>query len=260
MFVRRAKSFALLAGALGAGPVWADHQADLADLGARVEYGFYTQEQGVIAAARAGLERLPDAVARVNYHRALAALRFAQVQAERRQPVGPALADCVESAEDAAAQEPAWSEPWVLLGACAALGTWAEPMKALLHARRYEQAVGRARGLEPENPHIALIATWRALADSGKLDVAADTTLLATLETAVVAYQAPRRTNSGEEWGEAETLALLGALYLQRGELRSARDVIERALLAAPGYVEAIKLRGELEPHVGTSRLEVARP
>jgi hypothetical protein len=49
------------------------------------------------------------------------------------------------------------------------------------------------------------------------------------------------------EWGEAEALARLGEIALQRGEPRVARDFIERALLLAPDYWFALALRSKLQ-------------
>ena len=48
------------------------------------------------------------------------------------------------------------------------------------------------------------------------------------------------------DWGRAEVLASLGEVYLELGQLREARDLIEQSLLEAPEYHVALKLRNAL--------------
>jgi tetratricopeptide (TPR) repeat protein len=65
------------------------------------------------------------------------------------------------------------------------------------------------------------------------------------LETAVAGF-ARRGTSDGPRWGEAEAQARLGALYLEAGDARRARDCIEQALLVAPQYKLALALKNRL--------------
>jgi Tfp pilus assembly protein PilF len=67
-----------------------------------------------------------------------------------------------------------------------------------------------------------------------------------TLEVVVAMFEAAPSDAETPGWGEAEALALLGSLYLERGSTRAARDVLERALLAAPGYTEAVELMNRI--------------
>ena len=246
----RLRSLAALAGLLGAAAANADLDRALEDLSERAAYGFYAQEPDVIEGARAGLEQLSDSDARVSYHRALAALRAAQLEIERGKPAGAPIAACVESAERAAEQDSTWAEPWVIVAACSALGARKEAVKALLHGRRCDQALGRVRALDPENPRLALVAAWRLHGGTAELDAEAAAEVIASLERAVPTFQARARSYAASDWGEAEALVLLGELYLRRGDIRSARDVIERALLVAPGYASALALERALGHHV----------
>jgi tetratricopeptide (TPR) repeat protein len=186
----------------------------------------------------------------VGYHRALAALRAAQLEIERGKPAAAPIAACIESAERAAEQDSAWAEPWVIVGACSALGARKEAVRALLHGRRRDQALGRARALDPDNPRLALVEAWRWDDGTAELDAAAAAEVIASLERAVPTFAARARSYAASDWGQAETLVLLGELYLRRGDIRSARDVIEHALLVAPGYASALELRRALENHV----------
>jgi tetratricopeptide (TPR) repeat protein len=234
-----------LLGLLGSAVTQADLASELADLSARAEYGFYTEEPALIEAVRGDLERLADA-APVGYYRALAAMRSGQTQAKLARPAGQHYGDCIESAERSAEQEPTWAESWVLVGACSTLAVAVEPRKALLHDRRFESAVARARSLDPDNPRLALVEAWHSVPDHERLDAATADGLVAVLERAIELFEAEPPGPRTPDWGEAEALALLGALYLERGEIRAARDVIERALLAAPGYARAAELMARI--------------
>jgi tetratricopeptide (TPR) repeat protein len=230
---RRLRLSALL-GVLGSGAASADLTSDLADLSARAEYGFYAAEPGVIGAARRDLDRLPDSDARVSYYRALAAMRAAQVDARR---AADALDDCIESAEQAASQEPSWAEAWVLVGACSTLAA---------DERRFEDAIANAQPLDRDNPRLALVEAWHSVPDTKPLEAAAVDEGITRLEAVVALFETASSGPRTPGWGEAEALALLGSLYLERGSTRAARDVLERALLAAPGYTYAVELMNRI--------------
>jgi tetratricopeptide (TPR) repeat protein len=229
--------WAALFGLLGTGAASADLASDLADFSARAEYGFYTEEPTAIGAARRDLDRLADSDARVRYYRALAAMRAAQVDARRERPNGAALDDCIESAEQAAKQEPSWAEAWVLVGACSALAA---------DERRFAGAVASARRLDSDNPRLALVDVWHSVPDDDRLDAATVDALVTSLEAVVGLFEAEPADPRKPGWGEAEALVLLGSLYLERGATRAARDVLERALLAAPGYTHAVELKDRI--------------
>jgi hypothetical protein len=169
--------FPIVLGLLVSGATRADLAGDLVDMSARVEYGFYAAEPGVIAAARRDLDRLADSDARVSYYRALAAMRAAQVDTRRGVPAGGALDDCIESAERATKQEPSSAEAWVLVGACSTL--------AASDGRRYEAAVASARRLERDNPRLALVEVWHAAPAGRRLEAAAADALVTNLEAVV---------------------------------------------------------------------------
>jgi tetratricopeptide (TPR) repeat protein len=67
------------------------------------------------------------------------------------------------------------------------------------------------------------------------------------LAAAAEAFSAWSPPADAPDWGEAEALAALAEAHLARGELREARDFIERALQVAPGYRVAVELRAQLQ-------------
>jgi tetratricopeptide (TPR) repeat protein len=222
---------ATLFGCAVLGTARADSSAELKDLAARVDYGFYNNDAHALDVARAALDRLGDSAA-VQYYRDYAALRRAQLG-----PAGRAAAlvrDCAERELPADRTGPAAAEAWVLVAACAVVGQQS--------SRRVEQALSRARELDKRNPRIGLIEAWVMRHDGGDA-----TALAAKLEQAIAAFDAWNAPPNAPDWGEAEALAALADVTLARGEARAARDLIERALLLVPDYSVAVELRARLQ-------------
>jgi hypothetical protein len=228
---------------------------ELADLAGRIDYGFYVGDARAIADATATLKRMGDSDPAVRYVRAFASFRLAQLGGER---AASDAEGCVKTATveepserltRAAAEARARSavESWLLVAVCAGLAGHTEPGKGLTHDKRLQQALARARELEPSNPRIVLLDAWLvsmrpALADDAVRDEA-----VKKLEAAADAFAAWSPPADAPDWGEAEALAALAELHLTRGELRDARDLIERALLVAPDYRFAVELRAQLQ-------------
>ena len=77
--------------------------------------------------------------------------------------------------------------------------------------------------------------------DAGKRDAAAT-----KLQAVVEAFEMWAPSLDDPDWGYAEALTALAATALERGQARTARDYIERALLLAPDYRAALDLRATL--------------
>lgn len=262
----------MLGAALGCfAAIYASADTELADLAARVAFGYYSGDAAVVRAAESQLERRSADDARVRYLRALAAFRRAQLELAARPgaDVREPLERCVALATPAAGNErrapirvasvrdPAAAEAWTLAAACAAFAAHAEPLRSGAHGRRRDEALERARAADPANPRIELVEAWAlslrpAAADDNLRAAAAQA--YAEAIAAFAAFSAPSRAPSGavdSDWGEAEALAALAEIRLHDGARREARDLIERALLAAPDYALAeqlaASLRGELQ-------------
>jgi hypothetical protein len=119
-----------------------------------------------------------------------------------------------------------------LLAACAALAAEEEPFRAVLHRRRFRQALSRAQSLEPDNPRLLLVTLQYGTAD----EVAARP----DPESLVEAFRRTAGTARFPDWGEAEALTMVAEMHLARDDARTARDLIEEALLLAPAYAAAL--------------------
>jgi tetratricopeptide (TPR) repeat protein len=216
----------------------------LADVAARVDYGFYARDAAVIEAAQNELEGPAAGDPWHEYVQAYAAMRLAQLRPGRGRETGRLLQACVEHAESAAGADPVAIEAWLLVAGCSALAAAQEPMKGPLHQRRVEQALGRARDIDAAHPRIALVETWRMSGDDSPNGSAASP---AVLEEAVQAFAQWPQRYAAPAWGEAEARAALGAAYLARGDARRARDQLEQALMAAPDYRDVLDLLARVQ-------------
>ncbi len=232
----------------------ADSAAELSDLAGRIDYGFYVDDARAIEATLPALGRMSDEDASVRYYRAFAAFRRLQLSAQHGVPADKLVADCIanatpeESAErlpraEAEARAKAAAESWILVAACAGFAGHPDLAKGLTRDRRGEQALARARELDAGNPRVALLDAWLVSRRPALADVQARDAAVEKLQAALAAFAAWSPRSDAPDWGEAEALAALGEVSLARGETRSARDLIERALLIAPEYGFAVELR-----------------
>lgn len=228
----RLVAFALTAWCAAPAPA-AALSAELVDLAGRVEYGYYNGERRVIEAAVVALGRLADS-AEVLYYRDLAALRLAQLDGGLRTA---GLDACAARAPKADAKGAAAVEAWILVAACATVGG--------VSSRRIDGALLAARALDDDHPRLALVEAW-VLRRSAGADGERLAAVTEQLERAVARFDEWRAPADGPDWGHAEALAALGEMALQRGEMRLARDLVERALLLAPDYRFADELRSRL--------------
>jgi hypothetical protein len=209
--------------------------AELLDLAGRVHFGYYHAEPRAIEAASAALDRLADSP-HVLYYRDFAALRRAQLGAPDR-AAREHLAACARREAEAGLDKRFAAEVWVLAAACAHV--------AGDDARR-DKALSLARQRDDDNPRIALVEAW-ALRRAAETDSAEQPAALAKLRAVVEAFDAWTPSIDDPDWGEAEALAALAAAALEEGQVRSARDLIERSLLLAPDYRSVLELRATMQ-------------
>jgi len=205
--------------------------AELLDLAARVHYGYYHGEARAIDVAVEALDRLGDSPD-VLYYKDFAALRRAQLgKAER--PALARLHECAERDAPSGIDKRAAAEAWVLAAACAEVAG---------DDGRRQQALSLARERDDDNPRIALVEVW-ALERAAGTDIDKRAQVSAKLAAVVEAFDAWSPPIDDPDWGHAEALTALASAAIERGQSRTARDLIERALLLAPDYGTALDLR-----------------
>jgi hypothetical protein len=239
--------------------------ADLGDSAVRIEYGFYSGEEDVVSAAADELRRIGDGERAAAYLHGLAALRLAELAERRGRDPSALLAECVAAAgaaapraEKARAHAMAQAadrarvdsaEALVLAAACETLLVRREPVKGVLHQRRREQNLAEARRLDAGNPRAALVQAWGISREQARSSKESRGRLSAELDEAIAAFEAYAQGEggfAGADWGRPEALAELAELRLLDGDRMAARDLVERALLAAPDYWFAVELEGRL--------------
>jgi Tfp pilus assembly protein PilF len=140
--------------------------------------------------------------------------------------------------------KPFAADAWILVAACALLAD---------DERRSHEALARARAHDDDNPRIALVEAW-ALERAVREDAAQGEALAAQLAAVVEAFDAWTPSIDDPDWGYAEALTALAANALDRGQVRTARDLIERALMLVPEYQAAVELRVALQSGVRGNR------
>jgi|SRR5688572_11537991 len=205
--------------------------AELLDLAARVHYGYYQADPRTIEAAMTALDRLAESP-EVLYYRDFAALRLAQLGGKDRAST-ERLETCAQRDVPPVLEKRRAAEAWVLVAACAQLAG---------DDGRRDEGLSRAREHDDDNPRLPLVEAW-ALEAEPDGDAAHRDAVAAKLTAAVDAFDAWAPSLDDPDWGHAEALTALGAAALERGQLRTARDLIERALLLVPDYRAAVEVR-----------------
>jgi hypothetical protein len=211
--------------------VQAAPSAELLDLAGRVHYGYYHGDARTIETAQEALDRLPDSPETL-YYRDFAALRRMQLGNPTRTTL-IRLDECARRNVAPGLPKPVAADAWVLVAACALLAG---------DERRRDEALELARERDDDNPRIVLVEAW-ALQRAAASDPALGEAAAAKLEAAVEAFDAWTPSIDDPDWGEAEALTASARIALERGQVRVARDLIERALLAAPEYRAAVELK-----------------
>ncbi len=218
--------------------------SELSDIVARIDYGFYVGDPRMIEAARSELARAGSDDGVQAYYEAYAAYRLSRLYVTARPRERRALIRaCVDSAQLSVESDSWVAEAWILVAACSIQGIAQEPNRALRNGGRIAEALSAARAIDADNPRLLLVESWYRPDDvAAEAEYERRRTLL---EHAREQFDA-REYDEGPDWGRAELLAGLGNLYLEHGERRNARDLIEQALIEAPDYYFALELRKAL--------------
>jgi len=242
-----------LLAACSSAPAFADPLAELDDAAARAQYAFYTADVRGLDAVVQIIERLdiPDSLAALKaYNAAYARWKLAQLYADAADHSGPknsrtlatrAAQACLAHTRTALAADAKMAEAYVVDAECSTLahsprnGETQSSIPPCARSRSFRTA----QELAPENPRVMLMEGLCLQSAT----TAPDGSAVDRQRAIVAAFEAEPPARPGyPDWGQAEALLLLGENYLQRGDTRAARDVIEKALVLAPDYRKAREL------------------
>jgi len=223
--------------------------AELHDAAARLEFAFYTEDEGGLLVALESLEKAtvqPPFEALARSYIGYGYWKRAQLLKGRDEKTSAAAAQqCVDRLVGPEEPDHELAEIHAIRAACLGLlASLSGAVRAPLYGRRAGASMQRARELDPGNPRVLLVDAVnlyeRPAAFGGDREQA-----LLRLSSATAAFEDASGSVDTPEWGQAEAWALLGRAHLERGDRVAARDALERALLIAPGYVQAQSLLSE---------------
>ena len=220
---------------LGTLSTFAETQAaDLSDIAARIEFGFYEGSPSVVAAALQELENAQADEPAHLYLLSVGSFRLADLlgDADARRD---ALNRCIEAGQ-ALGRLTDDAEAHALVAACSLELADAETMRAPLHMRRAERALEAGARAAPRNPRIAYVSLVRGM----------DRNVVPTTEELESLVERFSEERGRVPWGYAEALVLIAGRYSEEGRVRDARDALEAALLESPGFGPAGRLLDEL--------------
>ena len=219
------------------------------DAATRAEYGFYAREISMIESAIGALEGAStDELAGLRLTQlGYAHWKVAQLLATTDPQVAIAAAEaCIAALHQAVAAADALAETHALQSACyGLLAGLGGALKGAWNGRRSGKSLELALTLAPDNPRVRLID---ALNDYARPEAGDRVRAHRKFRDAVLAFETGELASSDAdlEWGHAEALAWLGESSLAQGDLVTAREALEKALIIAPHYEWARNLLDEM--------------
>jgi tetratricopeptide (TPR) repeat protein len=209
---------------------------DVDDVAVRMQFAYYTADTRALKAAIDQLTSNADASTADpsrSYYRAYGEWKLAELTANDKRASAQAAKACETDAAAAADATFAIEESDALQGACISM------QKSIDITGKAGRLMERAMTLNAKNPRVLLISALytaepRSTTSHGRCD---------RLQRAAQSYDAPSASSPGApDWGHAEALARWGQCLSAAGDRKTARDVIEKALVIAPDYKWASKL------------------
>jgi tetratricopeptide (TPR) repeat protein len=213
------------------------------DIEGRIQYGFYTEDArslSDVVSQLSGPSGGDDPL--LHYYVGFANYRLSAVLAAKdKTRAREAAARCVSRMDEAVRGKANVAEGLALQSACLRELANLTPWKPLAGPKSLGQ-MERAIKLAPKDPRVLLLQALEH-GEGGKIDGRA----IVKLKKAAEAFEAERQgVDRTPGWGAAETYAYLGRGYLEQGDIVSARDALERALLIAPDFAMARRLMDKI--------------
>jgi tetratricopeptide (TPR) repeat protein len=237
--------FVLLAG-VGSSSV-AQSIADFDDAAARLQYAFLTADSRALGEVLASVESYePDArLAPIKeYQLAYGYWKLAEIHAERARNERRAVASAAKAAKSCTVHARAATKLDARMAEAYAIETACEGVpQGFLRLAGIgggsclgDRSLRSALSLAPANPRVLMVEALCSKSESTAESVK-------RWRKVVDAFAAAPSVRSGHvDWGQPESLTLLGESYLQQNNIVAARDALERALVLAPDYRTAQQL------------------
>jgi tetratricopeptide (TPR) repeat protein len=217
----------------------------------RIESGYFQQDAGDLTGLAAALA--PDGAAIDgkdaewrNYYAALAAYRLALLARRDETRAWPYAQQCIDRLNRVLVVDTGSAEALALQSACLALQSNLDPWRSPFAAKLSQSRGDKALKLAPDNPRVLLLGALatreRPRFFGGDSQQAFQLMLLSV--SAFERSGAPAPGLPG--WGAADAFTYLAQDYLTRGRTLAARNVLERALLVAPEFMQAKRLMAEI--------------
>jgi tetratricopeptide (TPR) repeat protein len=243
----RASAVALLA-SLVTTPVTRAQEIDT-DFESRVDYAFYTENTNTLRTlvrdTSASIDK-GSVTPAVRYQLAYAQYRYGESFGDRQPSVvSSSMADCIDTLDDALEAAPAFVEALILQSICYARLASLRSMTAMINGPLGVSRLARARELSPRNPRVLLAEGlglfWTPRAFDGDRQLA-----MAKLREAAELFESTSASPGSPRWGHADAYATLGRALHEADDTLGARNALERALLIAPEYAAARRLRAKV--------------
>jgi hypothetical protein len=223
------------------------------DLQAQILYAFHTEDLNELADLTVSLgtqAKADGGNVSLRYHLAHAEYRYATLAAEQRPHAAErALSDCVDQLQAILDRDAQSVEALALISACYADLAGFKTVQSGFFRKRAADRLAMAYQLAPRNPRVLLLLATHELARAPH-DSPERAQALARLRLAADLFERSSATSpDAPGWGDAQAYLALGRESVLQGDALGARNWIERALIAAPDYKAAQRVRAELAGH-----------
>lgn len=237
---------ALLAVCLLAIPAMSFAATDWADVEARLQYAYYTEDTRALRNVAETIASAPSEPLR-SYYQGLAQYRLLLLATGKDKGAAKDAAEaCVDRLGEANEAKSDFAQGLALQAGCMGILSGLKPWKAPVLGSRSTSQLERSLQLAPKDPRVILLD---ALADYERPSfVGGDKARAFTkLQKAVAAFETERQgVVPVPGWGAAEAYTYLARSHLDRGEAVPARAALERALLLAPDFAFAKRLMAKI--------------
>lgn len=153
--------------------------------------------------------------------------------------------------EEAIELEPSWSEPFALYASMLGFKVAIDPSQGMSLGMEIYNYFGQALTKEPDNPRVNLMKGLSDLYTPEQFGGGPDAAIQ-SLTKAVELFEAEKVDNPVKpSWGKEEAYTFLGMAYRQKGDIKKAVELLNRALEVNPEFGLAHEELNKLKKKLG---------